>query len=69
MSKSPEKTKECKENNIDIMIDDRPNQCKLMRAQGINVMLMLTKYNGVEKEDLPFATSWKNLYDKITKLC
>lgn len=69
LSKSPDKTKECKENNIDIMIDDRPDQCKLMRAQGINVMLMLTKYNRVEKEDLPFATSWENLYDKITKLC
>jgi len=69
LSKKPDKTEEYKENNIDIMIDDRPDQCKLMRAHGINVMLMFTKYNKVEKEDLNFATSWKNLYEEITKLC
>jgi len=28
---------------------------------------MFTKYNRKEKEDLPFATSWKNLYEEITK--
>lgn len=69
LSKRPDKTAECKKYNIDIMIDDRPDQCKLMRANGINVMLMFTKYNKAEKEDLPFATSWKNLYEEITKLC
>lgn len=69
LSNTPNKTKECKENNIDIIIDDRASQCKIMRAQGINVMLMLTKYNKREKEDLTFATSWKNLYEEITKLC
>lgn len=65
LSNAPDKTKECKENNIDIMIDDRVSQCKIMRANGINVMLMFTKYNKREKEDLPFATSWENLYEKI----
>ena len=40
-----------------------------MRANGINCMLMFTKYNAREKEDLSFATSWKNLYEEITKLC
>ncbi len=65
LSGTPDKTKECLENNIDIMIDDRASQCKKMRANGINVMLMLTKYNVREKEDLPFATSWKNLYENI----
>ncbi len=69
LSGSPDKTKECKENNIDVMIDDRAGQCKKMRAQGIRCMLMLTKYNRKEVEDLPFATSWKNLYEEITKLC
>ena len=28
-----------------------------------------SKYNRKEKEDLPFATSWKNLYEEITRLC
>ena len=50
------------------MIDDRAGQCKKMRANGINCMLMFTKYNAREKEDLSFATSWKNLYEKIREL-
>ncbi|MBO5102499.1 MAG: hypothetical protein J6C13_00225 [Clostridia bacterium] len=69
LSNAPDKTKECKENNIDIMIDDRATQCKKMRANGINCILMFTKYNRKEVEDLPFVTCWKNLYDEITKLC
>ena len=69
LSNAPDKTKECKENNIDIMVDDRAGQCKKMRANGVNCMLMFTKYNRKEKEDLPFATSWENLYEEITKLC
>lgn len=69
LSESPDKTKECREHNIDIMIDDRVGQCKKMRNQGVNVMLMLTKYNIKEKEDLPNATSWENLYEEIIKLC
>lgn len=67
LSEAPDKTKECEENHIDIMIDDRAGQCKKMREQGVNVMLMLTRYNPKEKEDLPYATSWKNLYEKISK--
>ena len=68
LSETPDKTKECKESNIDIMVDDRPDQCKIMRANGINVMLMFTKNNRAEKDDLPYATSWKNLYSQITKM-
>lgn len=68
LSEAPDKTKECREYDIDIMIDDRASQCKIMREQGVNVMLMLTRYNPKEKEDLPYATSWKNLYEKVGEL-
>lgn len=67
ISKSADKTEECIQNNIDIMIDDRAGQCQKMSANGINCILMLTKYNRNRKGDLPFATSWKNLYEEITK--
>lgn len=67
ISNSADKTQECFENNIDIMVDDRAGQCKKMRANGVNCILMLTKYNRKEKEDLPYATSWKNLYKEISK--
>ena len=67
LSKSPDKTEECKKNNIDFMVDDRAGQCKKMRSQGINTILMFTKYNRREVGDLPFATSWKNLYEILNK--
>ena len=66
LSQSPDKTNECKTYKIDIMIDDRVSQCKLMVDGGINCILMITKYNKNMKENLPFATSWKNLYEVIS---
>ena len=66
LSNAPDKTKECKKYNIDIMVDDRAGQCKKMKAQGVNIILMLTRYNRKEVENLPFATSWKNLYEQIS---
>ena len=67
ISQSPDKTAECKEHSIDIMIDDRAGQCKKMRANGVNCILMLTKYNRREIEDLPYASSWEKLYEVINK--
>ena len=67
LSKSPDKTDECIENNIDIMVDDRVGQCKKMTANGVNCIVMLTKYNKREIDDLRYAKSWKDLYEKITK--
>ena len=67
LSNSADKIQECRENNVDIMIDDRASQCKKMRANGINCMLMFTRYNRREVEDLPFVTSWKNLYKQINR--
>lgn len=66
LSESPDKTKECKENNIDVMVDDRAGQCKKMTSKGVNCILMLTRYNRKEKENLSFATSWKDLYLILT---
>ena len=66
LSESPDKTKECFENNIDIMVDDRSTHCNKMQANGVNCILMLTKYNKLEKDGLMYATSWKNLYEVIS---
>ncbi len=66
-SKSADKSEECFKNNIDIMVDDRVSQCKLMRENGVNILLMLTRFNKKEKEDLPFVRSWEELYMEINK--
>ncbi len=65
LSESPDKTKECKTYKIDIMVDDRVTQCKKMIQGGINCILMMTNFNKNRMEGLPYATSWKNLYEEI----
>ena len=67
LSESPDKTKECKTYKIDIMVDDRVDQCKKMIANGVNCILMRTNYNKNRMEGLPFAKSWQNLYEEINK--
>ncbi len=66
LSSSPDKTQECIENRIDIMVDDRSTQCKIIRSNGINCILMLTKYNKKEIDGMPYAKNWKNLYEVIS---
>lgn len=66
LSKSPDKTQECIENEIDIMVDDRASQCKIMRTNGINCIMMLTKYNKKETDGMPYARNWENLYEVIS---
>ena len=68
MSESADKTKECLENNIDVMVDDRVGQCKLMKENGVNCIVMLTKYNKKEAKGLPNASSWQNLYEIISNM-
>ena len=65
ISKSPDKTEECKNLNIDIMFDDREDQCEKMRNNGINCVLKLTKYNYRYKKDLPHVKTWKDIYKMI----
>lgn len=65
LSESPDKTKECKTYKIDIMVDDRVTQCKKMMQGGIYCILMKTNFNKNRMEGLPYASSWKNLYEEI----
>lgn len=65
ISKAPDKTEECKRLNIDIMVDDRHRQCDKMVKNGIDCILMLTKYNRHVKVDYPRVSSWAQLYQEI----
>lgn len=67
LSEKPDKTKECKENNIDIMIDDRIGQCEKMTSQGVKCFVMKTRYNYKDKHNLKLVTSWDNLYVEVKK--
>ncbi len=68
LSASPNKTEECKKNNIDIMFDDRAGYVYKMREEGVNCVLVLTKYNLKERKNLPHVRSWKELYNCVNNL-
>jgi len=57
------KTEKCKDNNIDIMIDDSINVCKDCIDNNIPILLMDTPYN--KKVDMPRVNSWKEIYEYI----
>lgn len=58
------KTKECIENNIEIMIDDSINICKDCIENGINAILMDTQYNKKENK-VKRVFTWKEIYNYI----
>ena len=68
LSKTPDKSEECKENKIDIMIDDRVSQCKKMIDNGIHCLAMATRYNGEDLIDIDHINTWKELYERVCKL-
>lgn len=60
------KTKKCKENNIDIMIDDSANICQECINNNIPALIMDTHYN--KQINIPRVHNWKELYEFISKL-
>lgn len=68
LSKSTNKTRECRENNIDIMFDDGRMNCRELLKNNINCYLMATRYNKKNCEDLKIVNNWKELYEVINKM-
>ena len=68
LSKETDKTKECKEYNIDIMFDDVRRNCHQLINNGINCCLMKTKYNQKNLDGLNAVEDWKELYEVISNM-
>ena len=68
LSETTNKTKECKENNIDIMFDDVRVNCRQLIEGGINCYLMGTDYNQKKLNGLKVVKNWKELYEVINKM-
>ena len=62
-----EKGPVCKENKIDIMIDDSIKNCEDIEANGVKCFIMNTRYN---KQETRFerVKEWDEIYSKISKL-
>lgn len=65
-----EKQLDCKENNIDVMIDDSIKNCENVRDVGIKAFLYTSSVNKLLDTDLPRVGSWpeiENIIDTLNK--
>ena len=62
-----EKGPVCKENNIDIMIEDSTKNCEDIEANGVKCYMMNTRYNK-HKTRFERVKTWKEIYSKISQL-
>lgn len=59
----------CKENNIDLLIEDSYETCKELNDFGIKTLLMSTKMNSnIEDDSITRVNSWNEIYNKINML-
>lgn len=59
----------CKENNIDLLIEDSYETCKELNDFGIKTLLMSTKMNSnIEDNSITRVNSWNEIYNKINML-
>ena len=62
-----EKANVCKENNIDIMIEDSTKTAINIEKVGTKVLFMNTRYNK-NNENLEKVSNWKEIYAKISSM-
>jgi len=65
LSKTINKSPECKDNKVDIMFDDALRNCQKLLEENINCYMMKTKYNQAETHEIPYVLNWEDLYEKV----
>lgn len=57
----------CKENHIDIMIEDSIRHCVDIMENGIKCFMMTTRYNKHSNIQIEKVSSWEEIYKKINE--
>ena len=65
ITETNDKSKECIEEKIDLMIDDRASNCMKLLDKNINCLLFKTKYEKRIFKNLNSVSSWIELYEYI----
>ena len=59
----------CKENGVEVFIDDSFDTCKTLQENGIKSYLMTTRMNqNIESREIERVFSWDEVYKKISNL-
>ena len=64
-----DKASVCKQENIDLFIDDSPVTCQLVKESGVDIIAFKSKITAyaIDKSGLPSVSSWNELYQIINK--
>ena len=65
ISNGIDKVGECKEKGVDVYLDDRVDAVKEMQKNGINAVVMQTRYNVPLIKNVQFAKSWLDFYKNL----
>lgn len=68
LSETTNKSKECLDNKIDVMIDDVISNCLKLEESNIKCYLMYTRYNYKQDKIRNIVKDWEDLYKKVGKL-
>lgn len=64
-----DKLKFCKENDVEVFIEDSYETCKNLQENGIKAFLMTTKMNrNIVDDKIERVSSWDEVYEKIINL-
>ncbi|MCI8276477.1 MAG: hypothetical protein HFJ46_00830 [Clostridia bacterium] len=59
----------CKEQNIELLIEDSYETCKELKDNGIESILMTTKMNSdIQDDRIVRVNNWDEIYEKITEI-
>ena len=64
-----DKAKVCKNENIDLFIDDSIANCRKVNELGVETILFSSKGNLTDKTDLYRVDNWKDIYEKVKEMC
>ncbi|MDP3443902.1 MAG: hypothetical protein Q8T08_13675 [Ignavibacteria bacterium] len=67
ISRTSNKSMECIDNKIDVMVDDIIDNCLQLSLANIRCILMSTKYTDGYCDGLEVAYGWLDLYDKLCR--
>ena len=68
LSEDVDKSKECKEYNIDVMFDDSRRNVRFLLDSGVKTYLMKTDYNMRHLDGLNIVNDWKEIYEVINNM-
>ena len=65
ISKGIDKVAECKSLGVDVYLDDRVDAVREMQKNGINAVVMQTRYNMPLIKNIQYAKSWLDFYKNL----